>query len=109
MIRTATFASQQLNLSHQLRAQADWTEASIQASSGKASRDYVGIARDSQRLISLENLHVEPTGTGQTGPSEEGPQMRSTGKKVPAGSEPFKRESSPCGSFRKMADFRSSR
>jgi flagellar hook-associated protein 3 FlgL len=59
MIRTATFASQQLNLSHQMRTQADWTEASIQASSGKASRDYVGIAADSQRLISLENLNVE--------------------------------------------------
>ena len=58
MIRVATFATQQLNLAQQMLAQSQWQEASIQASSGKQSRDYAGVAVDSRRLISLENLSV---------------------------------------------------
>jgi flagellar hook-associated protein 3 FlgL len=56
MIRVATFASQQLSLSQQMKTQSQWAEANIQASSGKESRDYAGIAVDSSRLISLENM-----------------------------------------------------
>lgn len=57
MIRVATFASQQLSLAQQMQSQSQWAEANIQASSGKQSRDYAGIAIDTSRLISLENLH----------------------------------------------------
>jgi len=56
MIRVATFATHQLSLSQQMRTQADWEMTNIQASSGQQSRDYAGIAIDSRRLISLENV-----------------------------------------------------
>ncbi len=57
MIRVATFASQQLSLSQQMRTQSQWAAANIQASSGKQSRTYAGIAINSSRLISLKNMH----------------------------------------------------
>lgn len=56
MIRVATFATHQLSLAQQMRTQADWELANIQASSGQQSRDYAGIAVDSRRLINLETL-----------------------------------------------------
>ncbi len=57
MIRVATFATQQLSLSQQMRTQAEWERVNYQASSGKASSDYMGLALDAHRLISLENLN----------------------------------------------------
>lgn len=57
MMRVATFATQQLSLAQQMRTQAEWERVSFQASSGKTSSDYMGIALDSHRLISLENLN----------------------------------------------------
>ena len=56
MIRVATFATHQLSLAQQMRTQADWELANMQASSGQQSRDYAGIAVDSRRLINLETL-----------------------------------------------------
>ena len=44
MIRVATFATHQLSLAQQMRTQADWELANIQASSGQQSQDYAGVA-----------------------------------------------------------------
>lgn len=57
MIRVATFATHQLSLAQQMRNQAEWETANIQASTNQKSRDYAGIAVDSRRLITLENLY----------------------------------------------------
>lgn len=59
MTRVATFAMQQLSLSHTKAAQSRNQDLRIQTSSGKASRDYAGIAADSRRLLGFEAIRAQ--------------------------------------------------
>ncbi|MEX0758568.1 MAG: flagellin [Tistlia sp.] len=58
MIRTSTYALHDHQLFNANRTQTRMQEASIQISSGKQSQDYAGIAEDSRRAVSLENMHL---------------------------------------------------
>ncbi len=54
MTRIAPFAQQQLILQQVLNVQARTYDAQVQIATDKKSQDYAGIAKDSERLISLE-------------------------------------------------------
>lgn len=59
MTRVATFAMQQLTLSHTTAAQSRNQDLQIQTSSGKASRDYAGVAADSRQLLDFETIRQQ--------------------------------------------------
>ena len=54
MTRIAPFAQQQLILQQVLNVQARTYDAQVQIATDKKSQDYAGVAKDSERLISLE-------------------------------------------------------
>jgi len=59
MTRVATFAVQQLSLSHTTAAQSRNQDLQIQVSSGEKSRNYTGIASDTRQLIDVETIRVQ--------------------------------------------------
>ena len=58
MTRIAPFAQQQLILQQVLNVQARTYDAQVQIATDKKSQDYAGIAKDSERLISLETTRI---------------------------------------------------
>ena len=58
MTRVAPFAQQQLILQQVLNVQARTYDAQVQIATDKKSQDYAGIAKDSERLISLETTRI---------------------------------------------------
>lgn len=58
MTRIAPFAQQQLILQQMLNVQARTYDAQVQIATDKKSQDYAGIAKDSERLISLETTRT---------------------------------------------------
>ena len=58
MTRIAPFAQQQLILQQVLDVQARTYDAQVQIATDKKSQDYAGIAKDSERLISLETTRT---------------------------------------------------
>lgn len=61
MERVASFAQYNRLTSLMFRTQSRMNDINVQIASGKTSQDYKGIARDSERLVSLEATHVRVT------------------------------------------------
>lgn len=59
MTRVATFAVQQLSLSHTTAAQSRNQDLQIQVASGEKSRNYTGIAPDTRQLIDVETIRAQ--------------------------------------------------
>lgn len=57
MIRTSTYALHEHQLFNANRTQSRMQDTTIQISSGRQSQDYAGIAEQSRRVVSLENMH----------------------------------------------------
>ena len=62
MTRVPTFALHQLTLGQSLETQQRLAEAQIQVATGKVSQDYLGVALDSRRLVSMETSLGETQG-----------------------------------------------
>ncbi len=62
MIRFATLGAHQVTQSDILSSQSRIFESQMQISSGKISRDYVGVAIDARRLVNLENSMLKAEG-----------------------------------------------
>lgn len=62
MSRVPTFGVHQLTMGHMQETQRQLFETQIQISTGKVARDYLGVAVDSRRLVSLEDSVREVAG-----------------------------------------------
>jgi flagellar hook-associated protein 3 FlgL len=61
MTRVANLAQQDRTIALIMDAQTRMRDAQMRVSSGAQSQDYQGIARDTSRLVNLENAHVKVT------------------------------------------------